>query len=1460
MSNFIPKLKGMMLMLMAFISTFAYAQDPITICDGTDENTAIPFYFWYLDAKDTQSQMIYPASDLQAIAGQQITGLTFYSAGYKNDWSANMVVSIAEVDVATFDSSNADWIQGNFTEVFNGEMSGAAGETSFAFTFDKPYVYTGKNLLVQITNTSASTYQSVAFYGISLLGDKNATYGYNGYFKYNEGFKPKVTIAYEAAQLEEYSASVSVNSLNFSTIFTGETAIREFVITNHGSTELTAQISGIDTPYSVEDASYTLPSLSSVTVPVTFAPTADGSHNQIITIDLGQAGSFEVALNGASMTTPTGYQQAFEVGNKTLPEGWSGWAIKSTYNQDTYDYDYESEGASLDYFVGTAVDGVSAVGIQENSNPVREYPSQYEVYMISPALEGGVMITARATNPSSYITPELKVFKAIKNANGTYTIGEEINTSWTAQLTNAEWSYCFFSLNEKTPVAVFMNYCVVSNIAADSAEGVTGGGDNGGDEGDDQTYEPITICDGTDQNNYIPFHFYYLDNPSTKSQVIYPASELAEFVGKQITGLTFHHNGYPSSWTGNMVVSLAEVDYTTVAEDNKSYITTDFQEVFSGAVSGDVSMNTFEFTFATPYVYTGKNLVVEIKNTQAGSAWPQVQFLGKEPLGETNAIYGWSNKVQGNAGFLPKVTVSFASANLEEFDASVSVESLNYSTIFTGETVVKNITIKNNGSADLTAAISGISAPYSVAESTLSIPSLSSVTVPVSFAPSVDGTYNQTMTINLGQAGTFNVALSGTSMTAPTGYQQAFEVKDKSLPEHWDGWVVKSTYDYSVYEYKCVSAESSLEYFVHATIEGRNAVAIKDNSNPFKSTPDQWEIYMISPEVSGNVMITARGTNSESYTTPELKVFNVTTTDDGSYVIGDEIEVNWSAVLSNAQWSNGIFTLAETSRVALFMSYSAVSAFAADKIEIKTPQVGDEFTNNGLTFVVKSATEVGVIDVSSDVTECEVPASVEYLGCQFSVVSLEKDAFYWSNVQSVSLPNTLTTIAYGAFRSSPLTTVNIPESVTTIGAYAFYNTLISSIVIPDGVKSIEASTFAQCTQLTSVSLPNALEKIGQGAFFKCGITSLELPQSCLTIGMYAFESCTKLSSVTLPAGLTELSMGLFQDCTSLTAITIPEGAVTINETAFQSTGITAIHFPKNVASIKSNAFNDSPVSTITIDTDNTAYTVIDGALYSADKRFICLYPRTTDSKAYNIVDGCVAVMGGAFYGCDIKTITFPDGFIGIDAYGFCKSDLESVELPETLTELWAQAFAGTKLTSVVLPESITKLNEAVFGDCSQLTTVTLPSSLTDVGNRAFFRCKALTTINCLGATPAEFDAWETATDPFYEVDCTKVTLNVPEAAVADYQASEWSDFFTIINGVDFAGIAGIIADGVEISIENGVISINAENADVVITGVNGVVVCNETNISGKFSAELPAGVYIITIRTAEGAVTKKVVL
>ncbi|MBE6306572.1 MAG: T9SS type A sorting domain-containing protein [Bacteroidales bacterium] len=977
--------------------------------------------------------------------------------------------------------------------------------------------------------------------------------------------------------------------------------------------------------------------------------------------------------------------------------------------------------------------------------------------------------------------------------------------------------------------------------------------------------ESITICDGTDENKYVPFYFYYLDNASATSQVIYPASELESLKGKQITGLKFYNAGYSSAWNSNMAVSLAEVEYQYLSDTNASYIEADFTEVFAGSVSGDETMNTLEFTFTTPYVYGGENLVVEIKNTTAGSTYMQIPFYGQLVADHVNATYGFDSVFKYNQSFLPKATISYE--NVAEYGARVSTDQLNFSTTFTNSTIVKEFSISNTGSNDLTAQISGVSAPFTIEHTELSIPSLTTVTIPVTFAPTADGEYNQTATIALGEAGTFEVKLTGNSMSAPTGYTQAFDVTDKTLPEDWAGWNIKGTYDYDIYDYVFESAERHTEYFVGKEIDGVKAVSIYEDANPRREYPSQYTIYMISPEVSGNIMITARGTYSE-YTSGEIKLFKAIENADSTFTIEEEpLEVTWLPEFNNQEWSNGVLTLSESSRIAIFMSYGAVSMFAADQLA-SAPAVelaiGEKFTQEGITYIVKENRTLGVTSVSNEVTNCIIPEIVTENRVDYTVVSIEEEAFYWSNVETITLPNTIIEIGYGAFRVSPLRSINLPQGLQKIGEYAFYKTQLSTITIPEGITAIEASTFAQCESLTEITLPSTLEKIGQGAFYKCSINSIDIPANCSTIGMYAFESCSQLNSITLPTAMTEIPMGLFQDCTSLTEITIPENVTTIKTAAFQNVGITAIHFPMNVNAIEANTFNHTNITTITADANNNTFTVIDGALYTTDKRFIYLYPRTTESKRYDIIEGCVAVWGGAFYGCDVTEVTFPEGFIGIDAYAFCLSQLQTVELPHSIEAIWEQAFAGTKLTTVAVPDGVTQLYEAVFASCENLTTVTLPAGLTDVGNRAFFQCTALKEINCLGTTPAEFDAWETYTDPFFGVDCSQVTIKCPYDAVEDYKLSEWGDFFTNIEAADGSGITHTAHDNFIITSSNGTICVDAnshEPYNIVISTISGSIVCNATNHQGIFvTHNLAQGVYMVVVEDKNSKEVAKIIL
>ncbi len=57
--------------------------------------------------------------------------------------------------------------------------------------------------------------------------------------------------------------------------------------------------------------------------------------------------------------------------------------------------------------------------------------------------------------------------------------------------------------------------------------------------------------------------------------------------------------------------------------------------------------------------------------------------------------------------------------------------------------------------------------------------------------------------------------------------------------------------------------------------------------------------------------------------------------------------------------------------------------------------------------------------------------------------------------------------------------------VVAIGKDAFSFTEVSSVTIPDSVTSIGYEAFGTCTNLSSVTLPNSITDIAQYSFFEC---------------------------------------------------------------------------------------------------------------------------------------------------------------------------------------------------------------------------------------------------------------------------------------------------------------------------------------------------------------------------------------
>lgn len=137
------------------------------------------------------------------------------------------------------------------------------------------------------------------------------------------------------------------------------------------------------------------------------------------------------------------------------------------------------------------------------------------------------------------------------------------------------------------------------------------------------------------------------------------------------------------------------------------------------------------------------------------------------------------------------------------------------------------------------------------------------------------------------------------------------------------------------------------------------------------------------------------------------------------------------------------------------------------------------------------------IEKSQDITgDIVLPGTITHNGKDYTLTRIENNAFRESNVLSVTIPNTVTTIGDAAFYGcSNLTSVTIPNSVSTIEGYAFSDcNKLHSVTIGAFVQSIGKYAFSGCSMLKEVIFfPTAQPVVDfdvfggrpEGCMFKC---------------------------------------------------------------------------------------------------------------------------------------------------------------------------------------------------------------------------------------------------------------------------------------------------------------------------------------------------------------------------------------
>lgn len=132
------------------------------------------------------------------------------------------------------------------------------------------------------------------------------------------------------------------------------------------------------------------------------------------------------------------------------------------------------------------------------------------------------------------------------------------------------------------------------------------------------------------------------------------------------------------------------------------------------------------------------------------------------------------------------------------------------------------------------------------------------------------------------------------------------------------------------------------------------------------------------------------------------------------------------------------------------------------------------------------------------------------------------------------------------FFMSDLVSIQLPPTVTSLEEGAFNNSLsLQSIQLPDAITEIGNSAFSLCQNLATIQFSSSLITIGSSAFDACLFTSLRLPAGLQTIKARAFNHNPVLTTVTFQGTPTSIVSTAFSLCNKLTTINVPwaEGAV-----------------------------------------------------------------------------------------------------------------------------------------------------------------------------------------------------------------------------------------------------------------------------------------------------------------------------
>ena len=392
-------------------------------------------------------------------------------------------------------------------------------------------------------------------------------------------------------------------------------------------------------------------------------------------------------------------------------------------------------------------------------------------------------------------------------------------------------------------------------------------------------------------------------------------------------------------------------------------------------------------------------------------------------------------------------------------------------------------------------------------------------------------------------------------------------------------------------------------------------------------------------------------------------------------------------------------------------------------VNVRDIEKGDEFIFEEVTYVVTSMEEMTcktkeetqpVTEEGYLITNLVIPEVATFLNYEFKVTEIAEKSFTnWGNLQSVTIPASISTIGDYAFHDCVnLRELNYYPNVDHFGLYVFPPT-IEKLTLGSNLTYIPENFLVGGNKLKVLVIPNSVRNIGGGAF----------------------SDSKELRSLWIGTGITEINLHSFfyngeADYEIPKIFWLPNNPPVNYE--FLKGGINYISNDSyNFINTKkyqflSSKFEKDGVIYVPISPSDRTADVID-CTYEESNRYINIGEKVTNS---GIELSVINVNDLAFFNNKIiETVSLSNKEnIGRLAFFDC-NNITSLELNNT-GEIGDFAFYDcNNFTDLYIPDGITAVGIATFMDCSSLNEIRLGSGFPALNKLVFAGCGSFNSIS-----------------------------------------------------------------------------------------------------------------------------------